>query len=214
MSRPCEGVCGKRTTERDCVSGASATAQVDAAVAVVSGDGNASLGRTTAAVGTTAVTAGAGATDCPGCRPGSHKAHTCGKSRPRGCKRTALQALNHSLEFEHPGQRMRCNSCNSCLEKDQQLAQKDGVIARLKRERDELKLWVEEHQAQDISFCEASGEEQDDDEDGSEDEEELAEGGDYVADREESWPAIDGCSSDSLSVRAFLPHILLPPRLD
>jgi hypothetical protein len=27
-------------------------------------------------------------------------------------------------------------------------AQKDGVIARLKRERDELKLWVEEHQAQ------------------------------------------------------------------
>jgi hypothetical protein len=81
-------------------------------------------------------------------RPRSHKAHTCGKSRPRGCKRTALQALNHSLEFEHPGQRMRCNSCNSCLEKDQQLAQKDGVIARLKRERDELKLWVEEHQAQ------------------------------------------------------------------
>ena len=47
--------------------------------------------------------------DCVGCRPGSHKAHTCGKARPRGCKRSALQALNRDLEFDHPGQRMRRN---------------------------------------------------------------------------------------------------------
>jgi alkylhydroperoxidase family enzyme len=111
--------------------------QVDAAAAAVNSDDGIRH------AGTTAAEVGAGATDCVGCRPGSHKAHTCGKARPRGgCKRPALQALTRNLDFDHPGQRMRCNSCNMCLDKDQQLAQKDEIIAELKRERNEAQRLV------------------------------------------------------------------------
>jgi hypothetical protein len=111
--------------------------QVDAAAAAVNSDDGIRH------AGTTAAEVGAGATDCVGCRPGSHKAHTCGKARPRGgCKRPALQALTRNLDFDHPGRRMRRNSCNMCLDKDQQLAQKDEIIAELKRERNEAQRLV------------------------------------------------------------------------
>ena len=147
--------------------------------------------------------------DCVGCCPGSHKAHTCGKARPRSCKRPAMQALNRDLEFDHPGQRMRRNSCNKCLDKDQQLAQKDDVIAGLKRERDEALLWVaiyKERHAHDDAFC--SGEEQGDDEDyEDEDEAELARGGNLVGGGASS-PATFASSSDDSSVRA---PFCLPP---
>jgi hypothetical protein len=119
---------------------------------------------------------GAGATDCVGCRPGSHKAHTCGKACPRGCKRSALQALNRDLDFDHPGRRMRRNNCNKCLDKDQQLAQKDEIIVELKRERDEVQRLVaiyKECHAHDDGFC--TGEEQGDDEDYEDEDEDEAE---------------------------------------
>jgi hypothetical protein len=175
--------------------------QVDAAAAAVNSDDGIRH------AGTTAAEVGAGATDCVGCRPGSHKAHTCGKARPRGgCKRPALQALTRNLDFDHPGRRMRCNSCNMCLDKDQQLAQKDEIIAELKRERNEAQrlvaLYEEDYEGGDYEDYENEEYEDED-----EDEAELARGGNLVGGGASS-PATFASSSDDSSVRA---PFCLPP---
>jgi hypothetical protein len=61
---------------------------------------------------------------CQACQ-GAHRAHTCGRARPRKRKRRPLSEIQ--LEFDHPGVRMKRGQCNKCVDKERE-------IERLKKE--------------------------------------------------------------------------------
>ena len=70
---------------------------------------------------------GAAAPACPACR-GAHRAHTCGRARPRNVSKRKRRPLSEiQLEFDHPGVRMKRGQCNKCVDKDRE-------IERLKKE--------------------------------------------------------------------------------